>query len=111
MGYRSDLKAAIHAGDMLDWLALLESVDLRDCFVYEGIEEGTDYHIYYAESLKWYDTYLNVGKVNAFINNSEKSGMVRSGEEAPDIEHFGKQLFEVSFKPEFDFYEPEEEDS
>jgi hypothetical protein len=101
MGYRSDVKALIYpqSGDqnLLEYnkLKLLFNTTFKDVFEAWGKEyfEWDDDHrvlIFDANSIKWYDSYPEVGKFVQFLADVQGLGyeyeFLRLGEEDDDIE-------------------------
>ena len=86
MGYRSELYAVVGLIDLPEFDRLLKEAGLEDCFEEHG---KTDLAVEYrASSLKWYDGYSDVDKINEFFNNSKFSILLRIGEEFPDKEYY-----------------------
>lgn len=86
MGYRSEMYAVVGLIDLPEFDRLLKETDLLDCFEERG---KTDLAIsYQASSLKWYDGYSDVDKINEFFNSSKFSILLRIGEEFPDREYY-----------------------
>lgn len=86
MGYRSDLHAVVGLIDLLEFERLLKEADLADYFEEHGKSDlAVEFR---ASSLKWYDGYADVDKINKFFNNSKFSILLRVGEEFPDKEYY-----------------------
>lgn len=86
MGYRSELHAVVGLVDLLEFERLLKETDLADRF-----EEHNKSDLaveFRASSLKWYDGYADVDKINELFNNSKFSILLRIGEEFPDKEYY-----------------------
>ncbi len=86
MGYRSELYAVVGLIDLPEFDRLLKETDLTDCF-----EEHSKSDLaveFQASSLKWYDGYADVDKINKFFNESNFSILLRIGEEFPDKEYY-----------------------
>lgn len=86
MGYRSDLHAVVGLIDLLEFERLLKEADLADYF--EEHDKSDLAVEFRASSLKWYDGYADVDKINEFFNNSKFSILLRVGEEFPDKEYY-----------------------
>ena len=101
MGYRSQLFAVVGLIDLPEFDRLLKETDLEDCF---EEREKTDLAVEFrASSLKWYDNYPDVGKINEFFNNSNFSILLRIGEEFPDREFYtGNSDLEQVFNLQID---------
>ena len=101
MGYRSELYAVVGLIDLPEFDRLLKETDLADWF-----EEynRTDLAIAFkASSLKWYDGYSDVDKINKFFNESTFSILLRIGEEFPDTEFYtGNSDLEQVFNLQID---------
>ena len=86
MGYRSELYAVVGLIDLPEFDRLLKETDLADCFEEHG---KSDLAVeFQASSLKWYDGYSDVDKINEFFNKSIFSILLRIGEEFPDKEYY-----------------------
>ena len=86
MGYRSQLYAVVGLIDLPEFDRLLKEADLADCFEeYNKTDLAVEYR---ASSLKWYDGYADVDKINEFFNKSNFSILLRIGEEFPDKEYY-----------------------
>ena len=86
MGYRSELYAIVGLIDLPEFDRLLKETDLADCFEEHG---KSDLAVeFQASSLKWYDGYSDVDKINKFFNESNFSILLRIGEEFPDKEYY-----------------------
>ena len=86
MGYRSELYAIVGLIDLPEFDRLLKETDLADCFEEHG---KSDLAVeFQASSLKWYDGYSDVDKINKFFNESNFSILLRVGEEFPDKEYY-----------------------
>ena len=86
MGYRSELYAVVGLIDLPEFDRLLKETDLADYF-----EEHSKSDLaveFRASSLKWYDEYSEVDKINEFFNKSNFSILLRVGEEFPDKEYY-----------------------
>ena len=86
MGYRSELYAVVGLIDLPEFDRLLKETDLADCF-----EEHSKSDLaveFQASSLKWYDGYSDVDKINEFFNKSNFSILLRIGEDLPDTEYY-----------------------
>ena len=96
MGYRSELYAVVGLIDLPEFDRLLKETDLADCF-----EEHAKSDLaveFQASSLKWYDGYSDVDKINEFFNKSNFSILLRIGEEFPDKEYYtGNSALEQLF--------------
>lgn len=86
MGYRSELHAVVGLIDLLEFERLLKETDLADYF--EEHDKSDLVVEFRASSLKWYDGYADVDKINEFFNNSKFSILLRVGEEFPDKEYY-----------------------
>lgn len=86
MGYRSDLHAVVGLIDLLEFERLLKEADLADYF--EEHDKSDLAVEFRASSLKWYDGYADVDKINEFFNKSKFSILLRVGEEFPDKEYY-----------------------
>ena len=99
MGYRSELYAIVGLIDLPEFDRLLKETDLADCFEEHGKSDlAVEFR---ASSLKWYDTYAEVDKINEFFNKSNFSILLRIGEEFPDKEYYTgnsdlEQLFNLN---------------
>lgn len=101
MGYRSELHAVVGIIDLPAFDHLLKETDLADCF--EECDK-TDLAVEFrASSLKWYDGYPDVDKINSFFNESKFSILLRIGEEFPDKEYYtGNSDLEQVFNLQID---------
>lgn len=105
MGYRSELYAVVGLIDLPEFDRLLKETDLTDCF---EERDKTDLAIEFrASSLKWYDGYGDVDKINEFFNKSNFSILLRIGEEFPDKEYYTgnsdlEQLFNLNIDVDTD---------
>lgn len=105
MGYRSELYAVVGLIDLPEFDRLLKETDLTDCF---EERDKTDLAIEFrASSLKWYDGYADVDKINEFFNKSNFSILLRIGEEFPDKEYYTgnsdlEQLFNLNIDVDAD---------
>lgn len=105
MGYRSELHAVVGLIDLPEFDRLLKETDLTDCF---EERDKTDLAIEFrASSLKWYDGYADVDKINEFFNKSNFSILLRIGEEFPDKEYYTgnsdlEQLFNLNIDVDTD---------
>ena len=105
MGYRSELYAVVGLIDLPEFDRLLKEVNLTDRF-----EEHSKSDLaveFQASSLKWYDGYPDVDKINEFFNKSNFSILLRIGEEFPDKEYYTgnsdlKQLFNLQIDVDTD---------
>ena len=105
MGYRSELYAVVGLIDLPEFDRLLKETDLADCF-----EERAKSDLaveFQASSLKWYDGYADVDKINEFFNKSNFSILLRVGEEFPDREYYTgnsdlEQLFNLNIDVDTD---------
>lgn len=86
MGYRSEMYAVVGLIDLPEFDRLLKETDLADCF--EECDKTDLVMEFRASSLKWYDGYSDVDKINEFFNNSKFSILLRVGEEFPDKEYY-----------------------
>ena len=86
MGYRSELYAIVGLIDLPEFDRLLKETDLADYF--EERDKSDLAVEFRASSLKWYDGYDDVEKINEFFNNSKFSILLRVGEEFPDKEYY-----------------------
>ena len=86
MGYRSELYAVVGLIDLLEFDRLLKEADLADCF--EEYGKTALAIAFKASSLKWYDGYPDVDKINNFFFKSKFSILLRIGEEFPDTEYY-----------------------
>ena len=71
MGYRSELYAIVGLIDLPEFDRLLKETDLADCFE-EHVKSDLAVE-FRASSLKWYDSYSDVDKINEFFNESQFS--------------------------------------
>ena len=86
MGYRSELYAVVGLIDLPEFDRLLKETDLAACFEEHGKSDlAVEFR---ASSLKWYDSYSDVDKINEFFNKSNFSILLRVGEEFPDREYY-----------------------
>lgn len=86
MGYRSELYAVVGLIDLPEFDRLLKESHLTECFEeYDKSDLAVEYR---ASSLKWYDGYSEVDKINEFFNKSNFSILLRVGEEFPDKEYY-----------------------
>ena len=101
MGYRSELYAVVGLIDLPEFDRLLKETDLTDCF---EERDKTDLAMEFrASSLKWYDGYADVDKINEFFNKSKFSILLRTGEEFPDKEYYtGNSDLEQLFNLQID---------
>lgn len=101
MGYRSELYAVVGVIDLPEFDRLLKETNLEECFTEH---DKTDLAVEYrASSLKWYDGYPDVDKINEFFNSSEFSILLRIGEEFPDKEFYtGNSDLEQVFNLQID---------
>ena len=86
MGYHSELYAVVGLIDLPEFDRLLKETDLASCF-----EEHSKSDLaveFRASSLKWYDGYSDVDKINELFNKSNFSILLRVGEEFPDKEYY-----------------------
>ena len=105
MGYRSELYAVVGLIDLPEFDRLLKETDLADCF-----EEHSKSDLaveFQASSLKWYDGYADVDKINELFNKSNFSILLRVGEEFPDKEYYTgnsdlEQLFNLNIDVDTD---------
>ena len=89
MGYHSELHAVVGLIDLLEFERLIKESDL-------AVE-------FRASSLKWYDGYADVDKINKFFNESQFSILLRIGEEFPDKEYYtGNSDLEQLFNLQID---------
>ena len=101
MGYRSELYAAVGLIDLPEFDRLLKETDLADYFEEHGKSAlAVEFR---ASSLKWYDGYSDVDKINKFFNESTFSILLRIGEEFPDKEYYtGNSDLEQLFNLQID---------
>ena len=86
MGYRSELYAVVGLIDLPEFDRLLKETDLAGCFEeYDKSDLAVEFR---ASSLKWYDRYPDVDKINGFFTESKFSILLRIGEEFPDTEYY-----------------------
>ena len=86
MGYRSELYAVVGLIDLPEFDRLLKETELTDRFEeYSKTDLAIEFR---ASSLKWYDGYSDVDKINEFFNNSKFSILLRIGEEFTDSEFY-----------------------
>ena len=110
MGYRSQLYAVVGLIDLPEFDRLLKEEELEGCFEeYSKTDLAVEYR---ASSLKWYDGYPDVDKINGFFNSSEFSILLRVGEEFPDREFYTgnsdlEQIFnlQIDVDTDVDWYE------
>ena len=101
MGYRSELYAVVGLIDLPEFDRLLKETDLADYFE-EHVKSDLAVE-FRASSLKWYDGYSDVDKINEFFNNSKFSILLRIGEEFPDKEYYtGNSDLEQLFNLQID---------
>ena len=110
MGYRSELYAIVGLIDLPGFDRLIKEADLADWF-----EEHNKSDLaveFRASSLKWYDGYSDVDKINELFNNSNFSILLRIGEEFPDKEYYTgnadlEQIFnlQIDVNTDIDWYE------
>ena len=105
MGYRSELYAVVGLIDLPEFDRLLKETNLADYFEEHGKSDlAVEFR---ASSLKWYDGYSDVGKINEFFNESTFSILLRIGEEFPDKEYYTgnsdlEQLFNLNIDVDTD---------
>ena len=101
MGYRSELYAVVGLIDLPEFDRLLKEAELTDCFEeYDKTDLAVEFR---ASSLKWYDGYSDVDKINGFFNESKFSILLRIGEEFPDKEIYtGNSDLEQLFNLQID---------
>ena len=105
MGYRSELYAVVGLIDLPEFDRLLKETDLTDCFEEQGKSDlAVEFR---ASSLKWYDGYSDVDKINELFNKSNFSILLRVGEEFPDKEYYTgntdlAQLFNIQIDVDTD---------
>jgi len=114
MGYRSEVAFAIAPGPLVDkFLAVMAANEqLRDMIKYnEKYQEGIEFNRYeegdifvYLNSVKWYESYEDVGEVNKFFADHEEENheyirFVRSGESPEDTEVMGSYLEDTIYIP------------
>ena len=86
MSYRSELYAVVGLIDLPEFDRLLKETGLADYFEEHGKSDlAVEFR---ASSLKWYDGYSDVDKINEFFNESQFSILLRIGEEFPDKEYY-----------------------
>ena len=86
MGYRSEMYAVVGLIDLPEFDQLLKEADLTDWFEEHGKSDlAVEFR---ASSLKWYDGYSDVDKINKFFDDSNFSILLRIGEEFPDKEYY-----------------------
>ena len=105
MGYRSELYAIVGLIDLPEFDRLLKETDLADCFE-EHVKSDLAVE-FRASSLKWYDGYSDVDKINKFFDDSNFSILLRIGEEFPDKEYYTgnsdlEQLFNLNIDVDTD---------
>ena len=86
MGYRSEMYAVVGLIDLPEFDRLIKEADLADCFE-EHVESDLAVE-FRASSLKWYDGYPDVDKINEFFNKSNFSILLSIGGEFPDKEYY-----------------------
>ena len=101
MGYRSELYAVVGLIDLPEFDRLLKETDLTDYFEEHGKSDlAVEFR---ASSLKWYDGYSDVEKINKFFDDSNFSILLRVGEEFPDKEYYtGNSDLEQLFNLQID---------
>ena len=101
MGYRSEMYAVVGLIDLPEFDRLLKETDLADYF---EEHDKSDLAIEFrASSLKWYDGYSDVDKINKFFDDSNFSILLRIGEEFPDKEYYtGNSDLEQLFNLQID---------
>lgn len=101
MGYRSEMYAVVGLIDLPEFDRLLNETDLADYFAEHGKSDlAVEFR---ASSLKWYDGYSDVDKINEFFNESRFSILLRIGEEFPDKEYYtGNSELEQLFNLQID---------
>lgn len=106
MGYLSDIyiKSTNDVAPQI-YQTLNESDLLSEC----QFEQDDDHFYVTMYSLKWYDTYSDVKRINTLISTLgklDKATMVRVGEEIGDIETYGTDPYTLdlyySFSVNFD---------
>ena len=101
MGYRSELYAVVGLIDLPEFDRLLKETDLADYF--EEHDKSDLAVEFRASSLKWYDNFPDVDKINEFFNESKFSILLRIGEEFPDKEFYtGNSELEQLFNLQID---------
>ena len=101
MGYRSELYAIVGLIDLPEFDRLLKETDLICCFE-EHVKSDLAVE-FRASSLKWYDGYPEVDKINKFFDDSNFSILLRIGEEFPDKEYYtGNSALEQLFNLNID---------
>ena len=105
MGYRSEMYAVVGLIDLPEFDRLLKETDLAGYFEEHG-KSGLVVE-FRASSLKWYDGYSDVDKINEFFNKSQFSILLRIGEEFPDKEYYTgnsdlEQLFNLNIDVDTD---------
>ena len=105
MGYSSELYAVVGLIDLPEFDQLLKEADLTDCFEEYGKSDlAVEFR---ASSLKWYDGYSAIDKINEFFNKSTFSILLRIGEEFTDKEYYTgnsdlEQLFNLNIDVDTD---------
>ena len=101
MGYRSEMYAVVGLIDLPEFDQLLKEADLTDWFEEHGKSDlAVEFR---ASSLKWYDGYSDVDKINKFFDDSNFSILLRIGEEFPDKEYYtGNSDLEQLFNLQID---------
>ena len=107
MGYRSELYAIVGLIDLPEFDRILKETDLADCF--EEHDKSDLAVEFRASSLKWYDGYTAVDKINKFFDDSNFSILLRIGEEFPDKEYYTgnadlEQVFNLNIDVGTDIY-------
>ena len=105
MGYSPKLYAVVGLIDLPEFDRLLKETDLADYF--EEHDKSDLAVEFRASSLKWYDGYADVEKINELFNNSKFSILLRIGEEFPDKEYYTgntdlAQLFNLQIDVDID---------
>ena len=105
MGYSSELYAVVGLIDLPEFDRLLKETDLARYF--EEHDKSDLAVEFRASSLKWYDGYADVDKINKFFNESQFSILLRIGEEFPDKEYYTgnsdlEQLFNLNIDVDTD---------
>jgi hypothetical protein len=98
MGYCSDIfiKAKLEVFPQL--LQVMKETELAREADFSSDDEYCYLSLY---SLKWYDSYNDVQKVNIFINSCAEDGtatMIRDGEEAEDVETYGADPWDLDLE-------------
>ena len=86
MGYRSELYAIVGLLDLPEFERIIKETDLIRCFE-ENVKSDLAVE-FRASSLKWYDEYPDVDKINKFFDDSNFSILLRIDEEFPDREYY-----------------------